>query len=76
MQVPNNLIQRRRKRIIHIQKHTILRPTLHYPPKIRNYSLKALRRIDAADRLLEDRRGPDGLEVHRYCGTVRMRSRL
>ena len=67
MQVPNNLIQRRRKRIIHIQKHTILRPTLHYTPKIRNHSLKALRRINAANRLLEDRRGPDSLEAHRHC---------
>lgn len=68
MQVPNNLIQRRRKRIINIQKHTILRPTLHHTPKIRNHSLKALRRINAANRLLEDRRGPDGLEAYRYCG--------
>lgn len=67
MQVPNNLIQGGRKRIIHIQKHTILRPTLDYTPQIRNHSLKALRRIDATDRLLEDRRGPDGLEAYRDC---------
>lgn len=67
MQIPNDLIQGRRKRIIHIQKHTILRSTLDHTPQIRNHSLKALRCINATDRLLEDRRGPDGLEAYRDC---------
>lgn len=65
--VPNNLIQRRRKRRVDIKKQTIRLGDLERPPQVRNNSLEPARRADGAAlaaRGHRRRRPAHGLEPH------------
>lgn len=66
-QIPNNLIQRRRKSRINIKKQTIRLSDLERPPQVRDDGLEAARRADGAAlaaRGYGGRRPAHGLEPH------------
>ena len=75
MQIPDNLIQTRRKRRIHIQEDTIRLLAPEPLPQIPHHHLKLGARVDLAQLLLQGRRRAHGLEAHadfavlaRVCG--------
>ena len=63
MQVPHNLIQRRRKSAIDIQEHAIRVLDLQYPAQIGNDGLELLRGADLADLAAEARGSTHGFEA-------------
>lgn len=65
VQIPNNLIQRRCKRTIHIQKHALLILALQLPPQIPHHLLKPPLGANLAHVLREGRR-PDRLELDHH----------
>lgn len=62
MQIPYNLIQRRRKARVHIQEHAIHGPDFERPPEVADHLLEALGAADPAHLLPQGRRAPDGHE--------------
>lgn len=63
MQVPHNLIQRRRKGAIDIQEHAVRVLDLQNPAQVGNDGLELLRGADLANLAAEARRGAHGLEA-------------